>query len=232
MSGSPGAEGVSLVRVRSAKARDGESARRGRSRDPVLELETDELPEALTYRPGPGNPEGHGFVEPTRRMPFEEYERAVHETRGLWRPVGQCESYGARQTARRGGAGRGPRARGALSTGALEDQGLRCRAPRHRLPVRGALRGLRARPRGAGGARGAGGVRGLRPGRDGLPHRLQGPPHEALGGRLREAARRALLSHPPLRGAEDHRHHREAQQMPNERGTGGQSSPYRPLSAS
>jgi hypothetical protein len=60
----------------------------GRSKDPVFELETDELPEALTYRPDPENPEGHGFIEPARRMAFEEYERAVHETRGLWRPVG------------------------------------------------------------------------------------------------------------------------------------------------
>ncbi|MDP9475087.1 MAG: hypothetical protein M3R38_05250 [Actinomycetota bacterium] len=59
----------------------------GRSRDPVFELDTDELPEGLTYRPDPDNPEGHGFVEPARRMPFEEFERAIHETRGLWRPV-------------------------------------------------------------------------------------------------------------------------------------------------
>lgn len=59
----------------------------GRSRDPVFELDTDELPEKLTYRPDPDNPEEHGFVEPAHRMSFEEYERAIHETRGLWRPV-------------------------------------------------------------------------------------------------------------------------------------------------
>lgn len=60
----------------------------GRSKDPAFELETDKLPEALAYRSDPENPEGHGFVEPARRMPFGEYERAVRETRGLWRPVG------------------------------------------------------------------------------------------------------------------------------------------------
>lgn len=59
----------------------------GRSRDPVYELRTEQLPEELAYRPDPDNPEGHGFVEPARRMSFEEYERAIHETRGLWRPV-------------------------------------------------------------------------------------------------------------------------------------------------
>ena len=59
----------------------------GRSKDPVFGLETEELPEELAYRSDPENPEGHGFVEPARRMSFEEYERAVHETRGLWRPV-------------------------------------------------------------------------------------------------------------------------------------------------
>lgn len=60
----------------------------GRSRDPIFELGTSELPWALTYRPDPENPEGHGLLEPARRMPFEEYERAVHGSRGLWRPVG------------------------------------------------------------------------------------------------------------------------------------------------
>jgi hypothetical protein len=59
----------------------------GRSNDPVFELETEELSEESIYRPDPENPKGHGFVEPARRMSFEEYERAIHETRGLWRPV-------------------------------------------------------------------------------------------------------------------------------------------------
>lgn len=59
----------------------------GQSRDSVFGFETDELPEELAYRPDPDNPEGHGFVEPARRMSFEEYERSIHDTRGLWRPV-------------------------------------------------------------------------------------------------------------------------------------------------
>lgn len=57
----------------------------GVGKDPVFEVETDELHEALAYRPDPENPEGHGFVEPSRWMPFAEYERAVHETRPLWK---------------------------------------------------------------------------------------------------------------------------------------------------
>jgi hypothetical protein len=35
-----------------------------KSRDPVFELDTDELPEELIYRPDPENPEEHGFLEP------------------------------------------------------------------------------------------------------------------------------------------------------------------------
>ena len=61
----------------------------GTGKDPVFELETDELPEGLRYRPDPADPEGHGFIEPARRMTFGEYERAVHETRTLWRQVRQ-----------------------------------------------------------------------------------------------------------------------------------------------
>lgn len=56
-------------------------------RDPVFELETDDLPETLAYRPNPADPEGHGFIEPTRRMTFKEYEGARHVTRPLWRRV-------------------------------------------------------------------------------------------------------------------------------------------------
>jgi hypothetical protein len=59
----------------------------GLGKDSVFELETDELPDELTYRPDPNNPEGHGFIEPSHQMVFEYYERAIHATRGLWRPV-------------------------------------------------------------------------------------------------------------------------------------------------
>jgi len=60
----------------------------GLGKDPVFELETDELPRDLRYFPDPANPAGHGFIEPSRRMPFEEYERAMHATRALWRGMG------------------------------------------------------------------------------------------------------------------------------------------------
>jgi hypothetical protein len=56
----------------------------GTGKDPIWELDTDELPEDLSYRPDPDNPEGHGFIEPSHPMPFEEYQRALHETRGRW----------------------------------------------------------------------------------------------------------------------------------------------------
>lgn len=61
----------------------------GVGKDPILEMDTDELPEALAYRPDPENPAGHGFVEPARRMPFEDYERALRATRPLWRRLRQ-----------------------------------------------------------------------------------------------------------------------------------------------
>ena len=59
----------------------------GRGSDPVFELETDELPDELAYRPDPDGPDRHGFIEPARRMSFEEYERAIRGTRRLWRPM-------------------------------------------------------------------------------------------------------------------------------------------------
>ena len=59
----------------------------GLGRDPVFGIETGELPEDLSYRPDPTNPEAHGFIEPSHRMTFEDYERPVYETRGLWRTV-------------------------------------------------------------------------------------------------------------------------------------------------
>ncbi|HEX5973523.1 MAG TPA: hypothetical protein VFY57_00060 [Rubrobacteraceae bacterium] len=57
----------------------------GTGKDPVFELDTEDLPGVLAYRPDPANPEGHGFIEPARRVSFEEYRRAIHQTRTLWR---------------------------------------------------------------------------------------------------------------------------------------------------
>jgi hypothetical protein len=59
----------------------------GYGKDPLFELDTDELPPELRYRPDPKNPAGHGFIEPAEEMSFEDYERAIHATRGLWRLV-------------------------------------------------------------------------------------------------------------------------------------------------
>ncbi len=58
----------------------------GRGKDPVWEVDTDQLPEDLAYRPDPDDPDAHGFLEPARPMTFEEYQAALHSTRGLWGP--------------------------------------------------------------------------------------------------------------------------------------------------
>ena len=60
----------------------------GTGKDPVWEMDTDELPVELRYRPDPDNPEGHGYIEPSYPMSFEEYQRAIHTTQRLWTLVG------------------------------------------------------------------------------------------------------------------------------------------------
>ena len=84
----PGTEGVSvspppvgnLPRIRRPREHGGDG------KDPVFFIDTDDLPDELVYRPDPSAPERHGFIEPSRRMPFEDYERAIHATRRLWYP--------------------------------------------------------------------------------------------------------------------------------------------------
>lgn len=56
----------------------------GTGRDPIWEMETDELPDGLIYRPDPGRPDEHGFVEPDRVMSLEDYRRLLHGTREFW----------------------------------------------------------------------------------------------------------------------------------------------------
>lgn len=58
----------------------------GIGRDPVWELDTDDLPPGLTYRPDPRSPDRHGFVEPTVPMHLDDYEASLRATRGLWQP--------------------------------------------------------------------------------------------------------------------------------------------------
>lgn len=48
----------------------------GVGKDPVWSLSETELGPDLCYRPDPTQP-GHGFVEPARPMPLDEYQRAL-----------------------------------------------------------------------------------------------------------------------------------------------------------
>lgn len=87
----PGTEGMSVVPPPVTNLARHRLPRElgGTGRDPVFELDTNELPEELVYRSDPANPERHGFVEPSRRMSFEEYRQAIHGTRALWHPLRQ-----------------------------------------------------------------------------------------------------------------------------------------------
>jgi hypothetical protein len=58
----------------------------GIGKDPVWELETDDLPPELIYRPDPKEPYRHGFVEPAVPMPLKDYETFLHATRESWQP--------------------------------------------------------------------------------------------------------------------------------------------------
>jgi hypothetical protein len=49
-------------------------------------LDESDLPAALVYRPDPDDPR-HGFIEPARMMPFEDYEQLLNEMRSRWRRV-------------------------------------------------------------------------------------------------------------------------------------------------
>jgi hypothetical protein len=55
----------------------------GTGPDPIWVIDEDDLGEALMYRLEEPPP-GHGLVEPAWRMPFEDYEIALAETRDSW----------------------------------------------------------------------------------------------------------------------------------------------------
>jgi hypothetical protein len=57
----------------------------GTGKDPVWMIDSDELPEGLTYTPDDRDPDTHGFIEPTERMRFDVYEDLISETRNSWR---------------------------------------------------------------------------------------------------------------------------------------------------
>lgn len=56
----------------------------GGGKDPVWELETDDLPDELVYRPDPNFPETHFFIEPAYQMTFEHYQQAIASTSVSW----------------------------------------------------------------------------------------------------------------------------------------------------
>ena len=58
----------------------------GTGRDPAWELDTDDLPPELMYRPAPKDPYRHGFIEPAAPMPLGDYETFLRMTRRLWQP--------------------------------------------------------------------------------------------------------------------------------------------------
>lgn len=60
----------------------------GIGKDPVWELDTDDLPPELVYRHDPKDPERHGFIELATPMHLDDYETALRATRRLWRPFG------------------------------------------------------------------------------------------------------------------------------------------------
>ncbi len=66
----------------------------GTGKDYLFGLDLDELPETLVYRPDPDDPERHGFIEPSFRMPFGEYERQLENTSFLWRNMLQSGPVG------------------------------------------------------------------------------------------------------------------------------------------
>jgi hypothetical protein len=59
----------------------------GTGKDPVWEMDTDDLPEELRYQSDPAKADVHGFIAPARWMHLSEYQRTLHGTRNLWTRV-------------------------------------------------------------------------------------------------------------------------------------------------
>jgi hypothetical protein len=55
----------------------------GTGKNPLWELDTDELPEYLTWREDPDR-DGHYFIEPAYPMELSDFQEAVASTRDLW----------------------------------------------------------------------------------------------------------------------------------------------------
>ncbi len=58
----------------------------GTGRDPVFEIDTDDLPRGLVYRQDPRD-RAHGYICPAYQTSLERYQHLLHETQGLWRLV-------------------------------------------------------------------------------------------------------------------------------------------------
>jgi hypothetical protein len=56
----------------------------GTGKDPAWSILARDLGPDLKYRPDPTNLAGHGFIEPSRVMSFDEFQRALWETRAQW----------------------------------------------------------------------------------------------------------------------------------------------------
>lgn len=59
----------------------------GTGSDPVYAIDVADLGADLVWRADPDGPSGHGFLEPVRRMPFNEYQEALRATRSRWQRV-------------------------------------------------------------------------------------------------------------------------------------------------
>jgi hypothetical protein len=56
----------------------------GWGRDPVWQVEENELPSVLLCRPDPKDPLRHGFVEPIEAMSLDDFQEALATSRGFW----------------------------------------------------------------------------------------------------------------------------------------------------
>jgi hypothetical protein len=57
----------------------------GIGKDPVWELETEDLPPGLVYTPDHKDPKRHGLIGPSETMSMDDYLAALYRTRNLWR---------------------------------------------------------------------------------------------------------------------------------------------------
>lgn len=59
----------------------------GKGRHPMWSIREGQLGPGLRFRPDPGDPYTHGFIEPARSMQVDDYQRLLEETRRRWARV-------------------------------------------------------------------------------------------------------------------------------------------------